>query len=173
MLWEEGKKRKPFTTKTKKTEWMLAAGQRVFDSSGKRRFVKTSKCRICGTPLKWGDRRYNFDHKDNNPANNSQTNCYLVCRNCHGKHTVIKKRKVKGFLGETVGYKTIKKKVGYKKPKKKPKKTKRVAIRGIFGDVIGYRTVKVRQVKKTAKKKPTRKKKKTASKRTRTIKKKK
>jgi hypothetical protein len=158
MFWEdEGNKRKPFSTKTKKIEWMLASGRRVYDKSGKLRFVKTSKCRVCGTPLKWGERTYEFDHKDNNPANNTQTNCYLVCRNCHGKHTVVKKRKVKGIFGETVGYKTIKKKVGYKKPKKKPKKTKRVAIRGFFGDVIGYRTVKVRKpkTKKTTSRKAT------------------
>ena len=136
---------------------MLASGRRVYDTSGKLRFVKTSKCRVCKTPLTWGDRTYNFDHKDNNPANNSQTNCYLVCRNCHGKHTVIKKRKIKGIFGQTVGYQTIKKKVGYKKPKKTPKKTKRVAIRGIFGDVIGYKTIKVRTPKATRKKTTTKK----------------
>jgi len=33
MFWEEGKKRKPFKTKTKKIEWMLASGQKVYDSS--------------------------------------------------------------------------------------------------------------------------------------------
>lgn len=152
MFWEEKKKRKPFSTKTKKIEWMLASGKRVYKKDGSLNFVKTSRCRVCKTPLTWGDRRYNFDHKDNNPANNSQKNCRLVCRNCHGTHTVIKKRKIKGFFGETVGYKTIKKKVGYKKPTKKPKKTKRVAIRGIFGEVIGYRTVKVRKPKTTKKK---------------------
>ena len=126
MFWEEeGKKRKPFSTKRKKIEWMLAVGRNPYDSSGKLRFVKTSKCRECKRPLTWGDRTYDFDHKDNNSANNRQTNCYLVCVSCHRKHTVIKKRKVKGFFGETVGYKTIKKKVGYKKPKKKPKTTKK------------------------------------------------
>jgi len=161
MFWEEKKKRKPFSTKTKKIEWMLAAGKNPYDTrardSGKLRFVKTSKCRECGTRLTWGDRTYEFDHKDNNPANNSQTNCYLVCRNCHGKATVIKKRKIKGFFGQTIGHKTIKKKVGYKKPKKKPKTTKRVAIRGIFGNVIGYKTVKVRKSKTTKKKTATKK----------------
>lgn len=158
MFWEEEKKRKPFSTKTKKIEWMLASGQKVYDSSGKMRFVKTSKCRVCKRPLTWGDRTYDFDHKDNNPANNSQRNCRLVCKVCHGKHTITKKRKIKGFFGATMGYETIKRKVGYKKPKKKPKKTKRVAVRDIFGDVIGYRTVKVRQ-SKTIKKKTTSKKK--------------
>ena len=163
MFWEEEKKRKPFSTKTKKIEWMLASGERVFNKDGSLRFVKTSRCRVCKTPLTWGDRRYNFDHKDNNPMNNSQKNCRLVCRNCHGKHTVIKKRKIKGFFGETVGYKTIKKKVGYKKPKKKPEKTKRVAIRGFFGEVIGYRTVKVRKPKTTKKTSTRKTKKKTTS----------
>lgn len=32
-------------------------------------FVKSSKCRKCKTPLTWGDRSYEFDHKDNNSAN--------------------------------------------------------------------------------------------------------
>ena len=162
MFWDEEKRRRPFSTKTKKIEWMIASGRRVYDKSGKLRFFKTSRCRVCKTPLTWGDRTYNFDHKDNDPTNNSQTNCYLVCRNCHGKHTVIKKRRVTGIFGETVGHKTIKKKVGYKKPKKKPtaRKTKRVAIRDIFGNVTGYRTVKVRQAKakkKTTTKKPRKK----------------
>jgi hypothetical protein len=75
--------------------------------------------------LKWGERTYDFDHKDNNPANNSQTNCFLVCKVCHGKHTVIGKRRVKGILGQTVGYKTVKKKVGYKKPKRTTSKKKK------------------------------------------------
>jgi len=125
MFFEEGKKRKPFPMKRKKIEWMLASGKRAYNKDGSSRFVKTSRCRVCKTPLTWGDRRYNFDHKDNNPANNTQKNCRLVCRNCHGKHTVIKKRRITGIFGQTVGYQTIKKKVGYKKPKKKPKTTKK------------------------------------------------
>ena len=168
MLWEEKKKRKPFSTKTKKIEWMIAANQKVYDKSGKLRFVSKSKCRVCKRPLTWGDRTYDFDHKDNNPANNSQRNCFLVCKVCHGKHTVVKKRRITGFFGETVGHKTIKKKVGYKKPKKKPKKTRRVAIRNVFGEVTGYRTVKIRKPKTTKKKPTTRKTKKrtTSSKKT-------
>jgi hypothetical protein len=141
MLWGEEKKRKPFSIKTKKIEWMLAAGKNPYTD----KFVQISKCRECPRPLKWGERTYDFDHKDNNPANNSQKNCYLVCKVCHGKVTVVKKRRTTGIFGQTVGYKTIKKKVGYKKPKKKPKKTRRVAIRNIFGVVTGYRTVKVRK----------------------------
>jgi len=113
------KKRKPFKTSTKKIEWMRASHR---DPYGK--FVKTSRCRSCRRPLRWGDGSYNFDHKDNNPANNSQKNCYLVCRICHGKHTKFGTRKVKS-LGMVVGHKRIKKKVGYKKPKKKEKKKKR------------------------------------------------
>ena len=146
--------------KTKKIEWMIASGRKVYDKSGRLGFAKTSRCRECKRTLTWGDRTYDFDHKDNNPANNSQPNCYLVCKVCHGKHTVVKKRKIKGFFGETIGHKTIKKKVGYKKPKKKPttKKTKRVAVRNFFGNVVGYRTVKVRQPKKTKKKTTARKK---------------
>ena len=124
-MFETGNKRKPFTTKTKKIEWALAAGRNAYDSAGKINFVKTSKCRNCRRTLTWGDRTYDFDHKDNNPAHNSQTNCYLVCKVCHGKHTVITRRKESGLFG---GYKTIKRKVGYKKTKrqkKKPTKRKR------------------------------------------------
>ena len=157
MFFEEEKSRKSFSMKTKKIEWMIASGKRVYDKSGKLSFVKTSKCRRCKRPLRWGSRAYDFDHKDNNPSNNSQTNCYLVCKVCHGEATVLKKRRIKNIFGETVGYETIKKKVGYKKPQKKPKKTRRIAIRNIFGDITGYRTVKVRKPK-TAKKKTTRKK---------------
>jgi len=166
MSWEKEKKRKPFSIKTKKIEWMLADGRNPYDKSGRLYFVKTSKCRVCGTPLRWGERTYDFDHKDNNPANNNQTNCYLVCKVCHGKHTIIKKRRITGLFGETVGYRTIKKKTGYKKLKKKPKKTKRVAIRNIFGDVTGYRTVKIRKPKTTKKKTTSSTKAKTKSKRT-------
>jgi len=155
MFWEEKKKRKPFSTKNKKMEWMRAASKDP--AHWRAKFVKTSKCRKCHRRLRWGDGTYDFDHKDNNPANNSLNNCYLVCKGCHGAVTVVKKRKIKGFLGETVGYETIKKKVGYKKPKKKPKKTKRVAVRDIFGNVIRYRTVKVRKPKTTKKKTTTKK----------------
>jgi hypothetical protein len=121
--WSKPRTRKQFSIKTKKIEWMLASGQKVYDNSGKMRFIKTSKCRRCRRPLTWGDRTYDFDHKDNNPSNNSQRNCRLVCKSCHGHVTVVKKRKIKGFFGATVGYETIKKKVGYKKTKKKEKTT--------------------------------------------------
>lgn len=104
---------------------MLSSGRNPYDKSGKLCFVKTSKCRECKRLLTWGDRTYDFDHKDNKPANNSQQNCYLVCKVCHGKHTVIKKRRVTGILGQTIGYETMKRKVGYKKSKKKTKHRKR------------------------------------------------
>jgi len=123
------KKRNPFKTSTKKMEWMRAAGKDPSDWRTK--FVKTSKCRKCGRLLTWGSRTYDFDHKDNNPANNSLSNCYLVCKSCHGAATVIKKRRIKAPFGLVMGYETIKKKVGYKKPKKKlsPKKRSRTTRR--------------------------------------------
>jgi len=65
-------------------------------------FVKTSKCRQCGITLRWGDRRYAFDHKDNNHTNNNQSKCYLVCRNCHGYATLLKKKKNLHFIGSTL-----------------------------------------------------------------------
>jgi hypothetical protein len=133
-VFSEEKTRKPFSIKTKKIEWALATGRNPYDKSGKLNFVRTSKCRVCKRPLMWGDRTYNFDHRDNNPANNSQTNCYLICKVCHGKNTVVKKRKIKGFLGQTVGHETIKKKVGHKKPRKKAKKTRSSHSRSLWGD---------------------------------------
>jgi len=105
-------------------EWMSAGGHDPL--KWRTGFIKTSICRNCKRKLTWGDGSYSFDHKDNNSSNNSQSNYFLVCRVCHGKHTKIDKIKTKGFLGD-VTYKTIKRKVGYKKPRKttKPKKPTR------------------------------------------------
>jgi len=118
----KSKKRKPFKISTKKKEWNRAAGRDPYGP-----FIKTSYCRNpkCRRKLIWGDRSYEFDHKDNNPSNISQNNCWLVCRNCHGKHTKFGTRIVKDrFTGMVIGRKTIKKKVGYKKIKRKIKKKK-------------------------------------------------
>lgn len=119
--WGDEKKRKPFKLSTKKIEWMKAAGKNPDDP-----FVKTSKCRQCKDRLVWGKGGYEFDHRNNDSSDNSQKNCYLVCSNCHIKATKIDKRKIKEpFLGTTVGYKTFKRKIGYKKPKVKPKPIKK------------------------------------------------
>ncbi len=120
------KKRKPFSIKTKKIEWMRAGGHDSYEYIAHRKFVKTSKCRnpTCRRTLIWGDGSYDFDHKDNNPANNSQKNCWLVCKSCHGKHTKIGIRKERDALG-FIRYKTIKKKIGYKKSRRKYKPRKR------------------------------------------------
>jgi len=114
--------RKNFTITTKRIEWMDAAGKNVGQFLRDKKFVKTSYCRKCKTKLVWGDGTYNFDHKDNNPRNNSQKNCFLVCRNCHGKATKIEKRAIRGIFGEVIGHQTIKRKVSYKKPKSSAKK---------------------------------------------------
>lgn len=113
------KTRKPFKISTKKKEWNKAAGRDETD------FKTTSKCRNCKRKLIWGSGTYDFDHKDNNPTNASQKNCYLVCKVCHGKHTVIKKRKVKNQFGYPTGYQTVKVKKGYKKKITKKRKRKR------------------------------------------------
>jgi len=119
-LFDSPKCREPFRVSTKKIEWMKAAGRDPKEYTEHRKFYKTSYCRNCKAKLIWGDGIYTFDHFDNNPANNRQSNCYLVCRNCHGKATKIEKRKIKEpFLGMVVGHKTIKRKVGYKKHKRK------------------------------------------------------
>jgi hypothetical protein len=163
-------KRKAFTIKTKKIEWMKASGHKPELYTEKGIFYKTSKCRNCPRKLTWGDRTYDFDHKDNNPKNNSQKNCYLVCKVCHGKHTVIKKIKQRDpFFGTTIGHKTIKKKVGYKK--QKAKKKKRVpAEYDFFGNVIRWKYVSSKLKNKSTKKK-TITKKKSAKKKTSTRKK--
>jgi len=130
----DGKERRAFGIKTKRVEWLKAVGK-----SGERillqyladgRVPKTmppSQCRKCRIRLTWGSGTYHFDHRDNNPANNGQSNCYLVCRNCHGAATKMKVVKERLITGEVIGHKTIKRKVGYKKAVKKPasKPTKR------------------------------------------------
>ena len=125
------KARKPFTPKTKRIEWLRAAGEKgkkpllQYLADGKIPKLTKSKCRVCKRPLTWGDGSYDFDHKDNNKANNRQSNCYLACKVCHGKATKTKVIKERGFLGGVVGHKTIKLKVGYKKTSaKKPAKKK-------------------------------------------------
>ncbi|MFC2071144.1 hypothetical protein ACFLUU_00280 [Chloroflexota bacterium] len=122
IFFDESPARRNFTITTKIVEWMSAAGKDVMQYLRDKKFVKTSYCRKCRTKLTWGDRSYEFDHKDNNPRNNNQKNCYLVCRTCHGKATKIEKRAERDIFGNVVGYKTIKRKVGYKKSTSSKKK---------------------------------------------------
>jgi hypothetical protein len=118
-----------FSIVTKRVEWLKAAGT----DNAKRVLLKyagdgkvpakmpRSKCRVCKIPLTWGSGTYNFDHKDNNSANTSQKNCFLVCRNCHGKATKIRVvREREPWFGSVIGYRTQKLKVGYKKTARKP-----------------------------------------------------
>jgi len=117
-------KRKPFKTSTKKIEWNKSAGRADDD------FKMTSKCRLyskCGNRFVWGGRGYQFDHWDNVASNNRQSNCRLLCANCHSKHTKQGSRKIKGAFGQTIGHKKILHKVGYKKVKKAKKKKTRKA----------------------------------------------
>lgn len=102
------------------------------------------KCMNCKEKL--DPRATELDHKNNNPSDNSLKNCFVVCSNCHRKHTVITKEKVKDGWGNVVGYKTVKHKVGYKKEKKT---VKRIPIRDFLGNITGYKTVKVRAKKKS------------------------
>ncbi len=128
--------RKNFTIRIKKVEWLTAAhsqkatrGLETYLKTNKFDETVTSKCRKCHIILKWGDRSYEFDHKNNNHSNNSQNNCYLVCRNCHGKATKIDKIKEYGLFGEVIGHKTIKRKVSYKKVPKEKKTIKTASSR--------------------------------------------
>jgi len=124
-----GKKRKAFPIAVKRLEWLLASGNRKaineYKKTGKFDETVHSKCRECGKVLRWGTHTYDFDHKDNNPSNNRQSNCVLYCTACHRaitKRIVVKER---GFGGIVLGTKTKmrrKGKVGYKKPKGTRKK---------------------------------------------------
>jgi hypothetical protein len=118
-----------FSIVTKRVEWLKSAGT----DNAKKVLLKyagdgkvpakmpRSKCRVCKIPLTWGSGTYNFDHKDNNSANISQKNCFLVCRNCHGKATKIRVvREREPWFGSVVGYRVQRLKVGYKKAAKKP-----------------------------------------------------
>ena len=118
-----------FSIVTKRVEWLKAAGtdnaKRVllrYLADGKvPAKMPRSKCRVCKIPLSWGSGTYHFDHKDNNSANISQKNCFLVCRNDHGKATKIRwVREYDPWFHSVVGHKPQKLKVGYKKPTKKP-----------------------------------------------------
>ena len=113
------KHRKEFSTQVKKRTWMKARNSDPdLWRSG---FIKTCYCMNprCGIKLIWGNGAYDFDHKDNNPSNNSKLNCFVVCKICHGKHTKTDKRAVYDQYRNFTGYKTIKKRVGYKKIRKK------------------------------------------------------
>jgi hypothetical protein len=84
----------------------------------------------------------------------------LVCRICHGKATKIDKRAVRDMFGGISGYKTIKKKVSYKKPKtkkvskkvvnKKPKKNPIKKAVKRKPKIISARKVASKTVKKRA-----------------------
>lgn len=130
------KKRKAFKTSTKKREWNKAAGRSEDD------FKSTSKCRYCKRRLTWGSRTYDFDHKDNNPSNNSQKNCYLLCKVCHGKHTVLAKRKKYTITG--VKYETIKKKVGYKKSTRRKSTKKKKTGKRKPTSILDYKLPEVK-----------------------------
>ena len=133
LFWDEEKQRRDFSIVTKRIEWLSAAkadsAKRVlkkYIEDGKvPSRIPRSKCRECKRNLTWGDGTYNFDHYDNNSANNSQRNCYLVCRNCHGGATRTRLvRELDPWLGTVIGYVTQKLKVGYKKkPRKVASKT--------------------------------------------------
>ena len=80
-FFDEPPARKNFTEKTKRIEWLKAAGKSgektllEYLTTGKIGKLGPSQCRQCKTPLRWGDRTYDFDHKDNNNRNNIQLNC--------------------------------------------------------------------------------------------------
>lgn len=130
-LWDldNENQRRAFSIVTKRIEWLSAAGtdsaKKVLQKYRADRKVPArmprSKCRVCGRPLTWGDGTYDFDHFDNRSYNNSQRNCYLVCKSDHGKATKTKViRQYNPYTGALDGYTTIKLKAGYKKTARKP-----------------------------------------------------
>lgn len=130
------KERKPFKTSTKKRVWMKAGGHNP--DNWRTGFIKTTRCMNphCKKVLKWDEHLYEFDHRDNNHANISEKNCYVVCLECHKKHTKIKKILIRGAIPLLDTHKTIKLKVGYKKQKikKQHKKTRRTRRQRGFMD---------------------------------------
>jgi hypothetical protein len=129
------KERKPFSLQTQKRVWLKAGGHNP--DNWRTGFIKTSYCMRCGLKLTWKGGSYNFDHKNNNEADNRESNCYLACRNCHGKVTVVKKKVVRDrYTGWVVGHKTYKKKVGYKKVRRKPKPKKRKRSGAMYFDIM-------------------------------------
>jgi hypothetical protein len=137
MFWDE-KTRKPIPMKTKRKVFKRAKG----------------KCEKCGRSLKINEG--DFHHTRDPSVAPRVSSVRFLCPTCHrihGHERVTRKRET--LLGTEKEVKVVRKDVvKVKKPKKKPKKTRRVAIRDLLGNVTGYRTVKVRQTK-TAKKKPT------------------
>ncbi len=108
---------------SKKTE------RRPFSTTTKREALRLThkKCKRCGKKLtRCRGRPFgvicDFDHRDNNPANNHLKNCGVLCPECHRKVTVLGKRATYNMIGVRTGYKTIKKKVGYKKQHQGKKK---------------------------------------------------
>lgn len=128
-FWDEEKQRREFSIVTKRIEWLGAAGtdsakrvlQKYIEDGKVPSRMPRSRCRVCKRTLTWRDGSYNFDHYDNNSANNSQKNCYLVCRNCHGRATKIRVvRQLDPWFRTVIGYTTQKLKAGYKKTPRKP-----------------------------------------------------
>ena len=117
-FFDEPPARKNFTEKTKKMEWMDAAGRNPYDYMIEKKWVATSYCRNCEAKLIWGKGGYHFDHFDNNPVNNKPENCYLACATCHGKATKMKRRAIKDIFGNVISCKTNKVLEGYKKKKR-------------------------------------------------------
>ncbi len=130
---ENQSQRRSFSIVTRKVEWLKAAGtdtarevlQKCIETQKPPSKMPRSKCRRCRRTLAWGDGTYDFDHYNNRSYDNSQRNCYLLCKNCHGKHT--RTRQVAVYdpdTGEYLGTATQKLKVGYKKnPRKLARKT--------------------------------------------------
>lgn len=120
--------RKNFKVSTKKIEWNRAAGRADDDDK------TTSKCRACGKRLVWGSGRYEFDHHNNRNSDNSQNNCRVKCRNCHGHETQPGVRTKRDMFGNVIERKRYMKKVGTKKSTRRKTRKKPDKRRELFGD---------------------------------------
>ena len=133
--------RKEFKTSTRKRVWMKAVGHNP--DLWRTNFIKTSKCMNPRCTIKkkliWGDKTYEFDHKDNNSSNNSEKNCFLVCLFCHSKVTVRGPNKLirDKFTGMVIQEKATKKKVGYKKVRRRKKQAKKTRTKRKLKSIWG------------------------------------
>src|SRR3989344_648754 len=95
-LFKEKKQRRNFKDSIKKRVWMKCGNHDP--EKYKIKFIKTSYCmnKKHRKKLNW-DKKYQFqwDHIDNNPSNDKEKNCGLLCNDCHRKFTKFGNRKIK------------------------------------------------------------------------------
>lgn len=134
------KGRKNFSSPTKKRVWMRAGGHNPNDWKKATKYTSkcmSSECKHKQMILRWGDKTYDWDHYDNNHANNAESNCYLVHTFCHRKATQFGSR-TKTAYGLTIGKERTKLKASYKaklKGKHRSKGSKKAKPKNFWSEV--------------------------------------